>query len=325
VTEYAYHPLANIFPLLEGGEFAALIKDIRAHGLHEPIVIFEDQILDGRNRDRACRAAGVEPRYREMIFGSHAETVAYVISKNIHRRHLTAEQHRELIEKLLKADPAKSNLAIAKQVGRSDKTVDKVRRQMEANSEIPNKPNRTEAGGRKARGRKPKENATAPEPASPDQVSSQASPDLAASTPVSAPETSVGENAEPSAAPCGAVTEQSCEPSGKTPIDQNTDWRRAQHQRMSPRIVIGCRKAEIKRLEKRVAELEAQCAKWHAEVVGLKDERARNWGSEGRREAKIKNSGLESQIVELIEENAKLKARIAEFEARVATTEPTKH
>ena len=53
-----HHPLANIFPLIEGDALDALVADIRANGLRDAITLYEDKILDGRNRYRACRDAG---------------------------------------------------------------------------------------------------------------------------------------------------------------------------------------------------------------------------------------------------------------------------
>src|SRR5262245_39324105 len=109
-----FHPLADIFPLIEGEEFDALVADVREHGLRDPIVLYENKILDGRNRYRACIEAGVEPGFRIAVPSPEqsniarpliADPVAYVISANIHRRHLTAEQKRELIAKLIKATP----------------------------------------------------------------------------------------------------------------------------------------------------------------------------------------------------------------------------
>jgi len=87
--EREFHPIANIFPLIEGKAFAELVEDIRAHGLREDIVIYEEKILDGRNRYRACLEAGVEPTETWYDGDDPAE---YVWSKNGVRRHLSASQ-----------------------------------------------------------------------------------------------------------------------------------------------------------------------------------------------------------------------------------------
>ena len=79
------HPFAEVFPLIEGPDFDALVDDIRQHGLREPIVLHEGMILDGRNRARACQVAGVDPRY-EMYAGD--DPASYVVSLNLRRRHL---------------------------------------------------------------------------------------------------------------------------------------------------------------------------------------------------------------------------------------------
>jgi N6-adenosine-specific RNA methylase IME4/ParB-like chromosome segregation protein Spo0J len=84
-----YHPYANIFPLIEGEEFDALVEDICANGLKYPIVVCEGQVLDGRNRLHACELAGVEPRF-EVYDGD--DPLSHVVSLNIKRRHLDASQ-----------------------------------------------------------------------------------------------------------------------------------------------------------------------------------------------------------------------------------------
>jgi hypothetical protein len=54
------HAAADLFPLLEGQEFIDLVEDIRSRGLIEPVWMYGDVLLDGRNRWRACNEAGVE-------------------------------------------------------------------------------------------------------------------------------------------------------------------------------------------------------------------------------------------------------------------------
>lgn len=87
----SFHPVAELFPLLSGDEFAELTDDVRHQGLLEPIWLHPDgRIVDGRNRYRACRAAGVEPKFR--TWAGSGSLVEFVVSLNLHRRHLTSSQ-----------------------------------------------------------------------------------------------------------------------------------------------------------------------------------------------------------------------------------------
>jgi ParB-like chromosome segregation protein Spo0J len=92
-----FHPLANLFPLLDGDDLDDLVADIKAHGLHEKIVTYEGMILDGRNRYRACIDAGIEPTYTAY---QGDDPVAYVISLNLRRRHLDESQRAMVAAKL---------------------------------------------------------------------------------------------------------------------------------------------------------------------------------------------------------------------------------
>lgn len=87
-----FHPAANIFPLMEEGAIAELATDIAANGLREPIWRHRDgRIVDGRNRWLACSQARVECRHR--TYERDDETIVpFVVSKNLHRRHLTTGQ-----------------------------------------------------------------------------------------------------------------------------------------------------------------------------------------------------------------------------------------
>ena len=87
-----FHAVAEIFPMMEGDEFLKLVEDIRANGLLEPIWLHPDDgsVIDGRNRYRACSEAKVEPKTRK--WNGKGSLVEFVLSMNLHRRHLTASQ-----------------------------------------------------------------------------------------------------------------------------------------------------------------------------------------------------------------------------------------
>lgn len=92
-----FHPLTELFPLIEGDEFHDLAVDITENGLREPIVLFKGAVLDGRNRYRACADCGVKPTFVDY---TGDDPLAFVLSKNLRRRHLDASQRAMVAAKL---------------------------------------------------------------------------------------------------------------------------------------------------------------------------------------------------------------------------------
>lgn len=94
-----WHDYANLFPMLGADGQDALRADIQQHGVREPVILFDGRILDGRNRYMAARDLGVD--FPVVDFdGTDAEALAYVLSTNLHRRHLTESQRAAVAAKL---------------------------------------------------------------------------------------------------------------------------------------------------------------------------------------------------------------------------------
>ena len=164
------HPAAEKLPMMSDVEIDVQAADIKRNCMIEPIVIWVDNseaangsegpfpewLLDGRNRLAALKRLGItDPRkaplpvYRDhdgikklhalqkiLPFGGDFRWVTetdpelYVLSVNVHRRHLTPEQKRDAIVRYIKADPKASDLKVAKTLKVvSDKTVAKVRKE----------------------------------------------------------------------------------------------------------------------------------------------------------------------------------------------------
>mgnify|MGYP003500397609 FL=1 len=94
MTQHELHPLCTLFPRLAGAEFDALVADIKANGLTQPITTHNGMILDGGNRYRACIEAGVEPTFRKF---AGANVVTFVLSANLHRRRVSAGQQAAIV------------------------------------------------------------------------------------------------------------------------------------------------------------------------------------------------------------------------------------
>ena len=99
-----WHEYANLFPMMdewstEGGEKTSgallnLAEDLKRNGCHTPVVLFQGTVLDGRNRITAARLAGLDFLPTTEYEGT--DPLMYVLSLNLHRRHLTTDQLVEL-------------------------------------------------------------------------------------------------------------------------------------------------------------------------------------------------------------------------------------
>ena len=91
---YELHPLCTLFPRMLDQEFMTLTADIKENGLRQPITLLDGMILDGGNRYRACIQAGVVPEFVEFSGGN---IVSFVLSANLHRRHMSAGQQAAIV------------------------------------------------------------------------------------------------------------------------------------------------------------------------------------------------------------------------------------
>lgn len=101
-----FHPVANIFPMMSAEEFDALKADIAKHGQREPIYVWQGQIIDGRNRYKACEDLGVMPITRQ--WNGEGSLVEFVVSLNLHRRHLSQSQKAMVAVNMLPAIEAEA-------------------------------------------------------------------------------------------------------------------------------------------------------------------------------------------------------------------------
>lgn len=113
-------PFADVFPLLAEEELMELSQDIETHGLRHPVVLFNDQILDGRNRIRALKKVRNLINIPVEVFeGSEYEAVEMIRSLNILRRHLSVGQRAMAAQEYLpyEESEAKRRMSLGGQGG----------------------------------------------------------------------------------------------------------------------------------------------------------------------------------------------------------------
>ncbi|MEI6233262.1 MAG: ParB N-terminal domain-containing protein [Planctomycetota bacterium] len=118
-TPYPAHPMAEICPKMSEDEYQELLIGIKRNGLMNPIVILDEQVLDGLHRQRACFDTGTAPKYVNFIdLNLGVSPEIFVLGQNILRRHLTVSQRGMLAAKLIESRGADNPAANLRQEGR---------------------------------------------------------------------------------------------------------------------------------------------------------------------------------------------------------------
>jgi ParB-like nuclease domain len=87
--KYELHPACAAWPQMSDKDIEELALDIIEKGQQHPIILYENQILDGRNRYLACEKAGIDP-ITHIYPGN--DPIGFAISMNLKRRHLNESQ-----------------------------------------------------------------------------------------------------------------------------------------------------------------------------------------------------------------------------------------
>ena len=91
------HPIALCYPALTAEEFTNLRDHIENNGLQNPIVLFEEMILDGVHRQKVCDQLGIRAQY---VAPPIKDPFEYVIGQNERRRQLAVGQKAVVAERM---------------------------------------------------------------------------------------------------------------------------------------------------------------------------------------------------------------------------------
>lgn len=96
------HTLCSSFPPMSDEDFNSLVQDIRENGQIDPIIMLDGCVLDGWHRFQACAELNINPKTKEF---SGDDPASFVLSKNLHRRHMEPSQRAVAVTKCREWQP----------------------------------------------------------------------------------------------------------------------------------------------------------------------------------------------------------------------------
>ena len=119
-----FRPESEIWPLMSDAELKALAADIDQTGQQYPISVYQNDILDGRNRWLAMTKFCTKNTNPVLETVNPESAVKFVISRNEKRRHLNSEQRgyaAALALPFFEAEAKKRQVDAGKETGRGHK------------------------------------------------------------------------------------------------------------------------------------------------------------------------------------------------------------
>lgn len=98
------HPLSKAFPAMTEDEYAATRDDMRTHGQRDYITVHEGMVLDGWHRYLIATELKVAPKLEDL--DSRISPAGFVLSRNLHRRHLNASQRAVAVASVAEWQPS---------------------------------------------------------------------------------------------------------------------------------------------------------------------------------------------------------------------------
>lgn len=90
----------SLIPPLTKEEYTSLEKSIIEEGCRDPLVIWNDIILDGHNRHNICNKNGIIFKRVEKNFDTREEAKIWILNNQLGRRNLNEAQRIDVVDKL---------------------------------------------------------------------------------------------------------------------------------------------------------------------------------------------------------------------------------
>ena len=120
--------LESVAPPLAENELSILKADILEHGCKFPLIVWGDTIVDGHNRYRICKEAGIPFGIEQMDFADKTEAKLWIVKNQLGRRNLKDFQRCEMVlplEEEIKENAERRRRAAISAARSKDQTVEK--------------------------------------------------------------------------------------------------------------------------------------------------------------------------------------------------------